>query len=515
MIPLVIMPVIPNPALAGRLVLPCALLACGSLQATVVPNALFSSHAVLQREVELPVWGTAADGEKITVRIAGQTATTTARDGKWQVRLKPMKASATPQNLTITGTNTITLEDILIGDVWLCGGQSNMEWSLAKSADGKAVAAKVSEPDIRLFRVPKGSAAEPATSLNGAWTPCDARNAAYFSAVGYYFGRDLHQALGVPVGLIGSYVGGTPAESWTSRKAMTAHPDLKGIVESQQRAEQAYDPVKAQANHQAAMLKYQQAADAAKAAGKPAPKPPQPAANPKGRGPSSLYNAMIAPLQPYAIRGVIWYQGESNRGNVARYAKLFPALIADWRAAWQQPDLPFLFVQLAPYGAIPPELREVQTNVWKNTPHTGMAVITDHGSASNIHPPAKDPVGRRLALAARAVAYGEKITSSGPVYESMKIHGSKAVIRFTSTDTGLRDEADLKGFTIAGPDGKFVPAVAVVAGDTVEVSSPSVSQPAAVRFGWANVPEVNLFNREGLPAVPFRTDPPKPPHTDP
>jgi sialate O-acetylesterase len=203
---------------------------------------------------------------------------------------------------------------------------------------------------------------------------------------------------------------------------------------------------------------------------------------------------------------VIWYQGESNRGNPAQYAKLFPTLIADWRSAWNQGDFPFLFVQLPPFNAIPPELREIQANTWKNTAQTGMIVITDHGSATNIHPPVKEPVGQRLALAARAIAYREKITWSGPVYQSMETRGEKATIHFTSTGSGLKQENALKGFTIAGTDGKFLTAEASVQGNTVVVSNPAVRQPSAVRYGWANTPDVNLFNKEGLPAVPFRTD---------
>lgn len=481
------------------------------MRAEIVPNALFSSHAVLQRDAEVPVWGTGSDGEKVTVTFAGQTVSTTTTDGKWSVRLKPMKANTKPQTLTISGSNTIQLEDILIGEVWLCGGQSNMEWTLAKSSNGRDVASKVYEPAMRLFRVPHASSAEPQTALKGTWTPCDPKNSAYFSAVGYYFGRDLQRSLGVPIGLIGSHVGGTPAESWTSGKSLAAHPDLKSIVERQQRAEQSYDPAKAKAAFEAAKVKYEKDAAHAKAQGKPAPRVPQLTANPKGRGPSSLYNAMIAPLQPFAIRGVIWYQGESNRGNVPQYAKLFPALIADWRTAWQQGDFPFLFVQLAPFGAIPPELREVQTMTWKNTPMTGMVVITDHGSAKNIHPPAKEPVGHRLSLAARAVAYGEKITWSGPVYQTMEKSGAKAVIHFTSTGGGLTasgNDGKLKGFEIAGSDGKFLTADAVITGSSVEVSNPSIHQPEAVRYAWSNVPDVNLFNKEGLPAVPFRSNPP-------
>lgn len=479
------------------------------LQAAVVPHPLFTSRAVLQRNCEVPVWGTAADGEKITVRFAGQSVSTTARDGKWLVRLQPLKADSSPQTLTISGTNTVTLDDILVGEVWLCSGQSNMEWPIAKSANGRAVASKINEPQIRLFKVASAPSAEPKQTLNGRWTHCDARNAAAFSAVGYYFGRDLQKALNVPVGLIASHVAGTAADKWISQPALLAHPALKGLVDRQKRAEQAYDPAKAKAAFQAAKQKYETAAAAAKAAGKKPPKPPSLSGNPRHRGPSCLYNGMIAPLQPFAFRGVIWYQGESDRGNPGRYAQLFPTLIKDWRAAWKQGDFPFLFVQLPPFNAIPPELREIQFNTWKSTPGTGMVVITDHGSPTNIHPPVKEPVGQRLARAARAVVYGEKITWSGPVYKSMDASGPKAIIRFTSTGTGLTasgNDGKLKGFTIAGPDGKFVPASAVIRGSTVEVSNPAVHKPTAVRFGWDKVPDVNLFNQDGLPAVPFRTD---------
>jgi len=459
----------------------------------------------------LPVWGKADPGEKVTVKFGGQTvSTTTTADGKWIVRLKPMGANSTPQELTISGANTVTLDDILVGEVWLCSGQSNMEWPLAKSTNGSTRAANINEPLIRLFEVGSAPSAAPLPTVKGNWAPCDARNAAAFSAVGYYFGRDLQKALNVPVGLIGSYVGGTAAEKWISEPSLLSHPNLKSLIDRQKRAEQEYDPDKARTVYQEALAKHEKAAAAAKASGRKTPRPPAMAGNPRGRGPSCLYNGMIAPLQPYAIRGVIWYQGESNRGNPAQYADLFPALIKDWRSAWKQGDFPFLFVQLPPFNAIPPELREIQCNTWKKTPNTGMIVITDHGSASNIHPPEKEPVGQRLALAARAVAYGEKIVSSGPVYRSVEIQGDKAIVHFDHVGSGLTHPGNgpLMGFTIAGADGKFGPADAVIRGGTVEVSSASISKPVAVRYGWANAPEVDLFNREGLPAVPFRSDSP-------
>lgn len=480
------------------------MLAAAQVHALVIPHPLFTSHAVLQRDVEIPVWGTANEDEKVTVTFAGQSVTTTASGGKWLVRLKPMKANAGPQTLTISGSNKVTVDDVLVGEVWICGGQSNMAWPLARSPGGPAIAAKINAPQIRLFKVPTYQSAEPQESIKATWTPCDPKNAAAFSAVAYYFGRDLQKALNVPVGLIGSHVGGTAADKWISEKSLLAHPELKDLIARQKQTEAAYDPDKAGLAFEVAMAKHKQAV----AAGAKQSKPPTLAGNPKGRGPSSLYHGMIAPLQPFAFRGVIWYQGESNRGNPGQYAQLFPTLIADWRSAWNRGDFPFLFVQLPPFNAIPPELREIQFDVWKKTPNTGMVVITDYGTPDNIHPPVKEPVGQRLALAARAIAYKEPITWSGPVYKSMDRTAEKAVIHFTSTGTGLKPEADLKGFTIAGADGKFVPADAAVRGNTVEVSSPSVRQPVAVRYGWANAPEVNLFNQEGLPAVPFRTDSP-------
>lgn len=428
--------------------------------ADVVPNPLFTSGAVLQRDIKLPIWGTAADGEKVTIQFAGQRVSTQASQGKWLIHLQPLQASSSPQTLIITGNNRVEIQDLLVGDVWLCSGQSNMEWPIAKSANGRAVAAKIREPKIRLFEVATTQSLVPLDQAKGRWNHCQGKNAASFSAVAYYFGKDLHTHLKIPIGLIGSYVGGSAADRWMSPKALRT----LNIT-------------------------------------------------PTERGPSSLYNGMIAPLQPFPIRGVIWYQGEANRGRPSQYEKLFPALIADWRDAWKQGPFPFLFVQLPPFNAIPPELREIQAKVWKNTTNTGMVVITDHGSPTNIHPPVKEPVGKRLALAARSIAYGEPLVWSGPIYREMSIHQNRAVIHFNSTGSGLTAMPagdDLKGFTLAGSDGKFLPAEATIRGNQIEVSHPSIAAPAAVRFGWAAAPDLNLFNKEGLPAMPFRTDLPRP-----
>lgn len=474
--------------------------------ATVVPHALFSSNAVLQRDQALPVWGQAADGENVTVEFAGHRVSTTAASGSWRVTLPALPANSSPQRMIIRGSNEIVLDNILIGDVWLCSGQSNMAWTLSKSANGAAVAAAVHEPQVRLLTVPRRQSDEPARDFKAQWQPCEPAHVAGFSAVGYFFGRDLQRTLQVPIGLIGSYVGGTAAELWTSASGMQTLPELRDLVTKHQQSVLAFDPARAAEAFSKAQAAYQQQVQKAKEQNRPAPRPPTLAASPKGRGPSSLYNGMIAPLQPFALRGVIWYQGESNRHNVPLYGKLFPQLIADWRRAWQQPALPFLFVQLAPFNEISPQLRDVQTQTWLRTASTGMAVITDHGSARDIHPQAKEPVGQRLALVARAVAYGEKITYSGPVIQRATATKSVVKLQFRFSDNGLTSQpsdASLRGFALAGADGKFVEARARIVGQTVEVEADLVRQPQRVRFGWSNVPDVNFFNRELLPAVPF------------
>jgi sialate O-acetylesterase len=327
--------------------------------------------------------------------------------------------------------------------------------------------------------------------------------------VGYFFGRDLRRALKVPVGLINSSVGGTPAEAWTSRAALEKDPGLKALLERYAESVKNYDPAAAAERQKQAAAKRKQAVAKAKAEGKKAPTAPRAPSDPRtasGR-PSCLYNGMIAPLQPFAIAGAIWYQGEANSGRAEEYRTLFPAMIRNWREAWGQDDFPFLWVQIAPHGRMTPEIREAQLLSWQKVPRTAMAVITDVGNETDIHPTQKEPVGDRLALAARAIAYGESLEYSGPVYSSMRIKGSKAILSFKHTGSGLvAKDGELKGFTIAGPDGNFTPAKAKIEGNKVIVESPWVPAPKAVRYGWAATPDVNLFNQEGLPATPFRTD---------
>ncbi|MCX6997910.1 MAG: sialate O-acetylesterase [Kiritimatiellaeota bacterium] len=452
--------------------------AAWNVRAAVQPHALFTEGAVLQRGVNLPVWGRAKSGETVTVEFRGQTATAVANpQGDWKVTLNKTEAGG-PFTMVIRGENTLTLTNLCVGEVWVCSGQSNMEFAMARLGGWKTGAAtgqkdlqKANDPELRLFTVPRQGVPEPRREVTGQWSACTSQSAANFSAVGYYFGRDLRRALQVPVGLISANVGGTPAEKWISRRALAATPGLAELL----------DP------------------------------PPAGGGPKKGKksasGVTTLYNAMIAPLQPFAIKGAIWYQGESNNKNPLQYQTLFPAMIKCWRDEWGQGAFPFLFVQIAPHKAMSPEIREAQLLSWQKTPQTAMVVITDHGAAGNIHPAAKEPVGARLALAACAIAYGEKIEYSGPVFKQLQVGDGRAVLTFEHLGGGLVARGGaLKGFTIAGADKHFVAAEAAIEDDTVVVRHAQVPAPVAVRYGWANVPDVNLFNQAGLPATPFRTD---------
>lgn len=508
---------------------PCA-------RAEVKPNSLFSNGAVLQQGIALPVWGTAKDGENVTVQFDGDTAKTVAKDGKWSVRLKPHKAGG-PFTLTIAGENTVTVNDVLVGEVWICSGQSNMAFGFSGASTAKDEAPKADYPKLRTFTVPHKNAVIPQADAAGKWVVCSPQTVSGFSAVGYFFGRDILKATGFPVGMIHTSVGGTPAQAWTSLSGLQADKELQGYVDAIKQVADAYPKAaetypKELADFQAKLNAWN-LSDAGKAyneslktwttdnkkalaEGKPGlPKPKVPAELPTaphapegGSGtPTLLFNGMVAPLVPYAIKGAIWYQGESNSGDAMRYRTLFPRMIADWRAKWGQDDFPFLFVQIAPHKNMLPEIREAQLLSWQKTPGTAMVVTTDVGNATDIHPKQKEPVGDRLALAARALAYGEKIEYSGPIFDTMKADGNRAVLTFKHIGTGLvAKDGELKGFKIAGADKNFVPAKATIEGKTVVVSAEGVTAPAAVRYGWDNVPDVNLYNKEGLPASPFRTD---------
>jgi len=505
------------------------------LHADVKPNPLFSDGAVLQRGQPVPVWGTARDGEKVTVEFNNQKVSTTAAAGKWSVNLKPMKEGG-PFTMKITGDNAMTVNNLLVGEVWVCSGQSNMEWPFNRAHNAKEERPKAVYPKIRMFTVQKKVSIKPQSEAAGAWVECSPETVGGFSGVGYFFARDLHQKLGVPVGMIHSSWGGTPAQAWTSLEGFGTDPELKGYHDAATQKLATYDADVTAFTakqeefvtknrewnetvakvYQESLKSWNEAVAKAKQAGQPLPAKPEPSSpqpkappHPDGgpHGPTSLYNGMLAPIIPYGIKGAIWYQGESNAGQSKQYRTLFPAMIADWRVRWKQGDFPFLFVQIAPFKGQPPEIREAQFLTLAKVQNSAMAVTTDVGNANDIHPSQKEPVGQRLALGARALAYGEKIEYSGPLYDSMVEKDGKIILNFTHVGGGLVAKGgELKGFTIAGEDKNFVPAEAKIQGSTIVVSAAGVTQPKAVRYGWANVPDVNLFNQEDLPASPFRTD---------
>ena len=483
----------------------CVLAACAFTFATnadVKLHGLFSDNMVLQRDAPVPIWGWADEGEKVTVEFRNQKVSTTAKAGKWMVKLKKLKAGG-PDELRVNGKNAIALKNVLVGEVWIASGQSNMEWPMRASFSPDTEIPKTENPTLRLYTVPKLKAEELRDNVDASWVECNPSTTPSFSAVAYYFGRDLAKALNVPVGIIHTSWGGSPAEVWMSDEVLKSNPAYKADV---------LDAYPAQAGRaKEAIAKFEQEQAAAKAEGK--------AFNKRRPGmpwrPTELYNGMIAPLIPYAIKGAIWYQGESNAGRAHQYRTLFADMIRNWRNDWDQGDFPFLLVQLAPFMAVKDqpgesawaELREAQALAARKLPKVGMAVITDVGEEKDIHPKKKEPVGARLALAARKIAYGEHIVYSGPTYKSMKVKEGKAILSFDHVGSGLEArDCELKGFAIAGADKKFVWAKAEIQGDKVIVSSPDVSEPVAVRYGWADFPVVNLWNKDGLPASPFRTD---------
>ena len=481
--------------------------------ATVKPNSLFSNNMVLQRGVAVPVWGTAGKDEKVTVNFNGQIVTTTAKEGKWQLKLKPLKTGG-PYKMIISGENTLTIENILVGEVWICSGQSNMERQLGLRGGQRPIvnwieeAAAANYPEIRQYHVANHPSDTAISDANAKWEICDTSSVKEFSAVGYFFARDLYKHLKVPIGLLFSSVGGTPAEKWTTRLTLESDPELKKLVEDYDKAKLEYPDAIAKYKRDlpALMIKYATDTLSALASNKPFPAKPTPPHNPFG-GAGGLYNGMINPLIPYAIKGVIWYQGESNGGRAKQYRTLFPTMITDWRNHWNQGNFPFLFVQIAPYKGADPLLREAQLLTLNKVPNVAMTVTTDCGDSADIHPTFKQPVGNRLYLAARALAYNEKIEYSGPIYKSFEVKGTTIELNFDHIGIGLMaKDGDLTGFTIAGADKKFVDATAIIKGNKVIVSNAVIDKPVAVRFGFTNLAKGNLFNVEGLPASPFRTD---------
>jgi sialate O-acetylesterase len=400
------------------------------------------------------------------------------------------------------------------GEVWVCSGQSNMAMQVQSSNDSKEEIAAADYPNIRLFTVSRKVAQKPLNDCQGSWSQCSPETVPSFSAVGYFFGRKLHQELNVPIGLIHTSWGGTPAEAWTRIELLKANPDFEPILA--RHAERLANFPRAKREYSEKLEQWKQAAEKAKVEGKNPPRRPRAPLGPDNpHSPAGLYNGMIAPLIPYGIQGAIWYQGESNASRAYQYRRLFPTMITNWRKDWRQGNFPFLFVQLANFMDTKPdpgesawaELREAQT-MTLSLPNTGMATIIDIGEAKDIHPKNKQDVGKRLALWALAETYNNDIVYSGPLYKSMKIEGGRIRLSFDHVGGGLVSRGDeiLKGFAVAGADREFVWADAEIDGNTIVVGSDKVAEPVAVRYGWADNPVCNLYNKEGLPAGPFRTD---------
>ena len=495
-------------------VLAFALLTPLSAEVTLAP--LFRDGAVLQRGVPVPVWGTADAGEKITATFAGQqVSATTGTDGRWKVAFNPLIASSESRDLVVKGTNIITVRDVVVGEVWIASGQSNMEWPLAYATDSKAEIAAANFPLLRHFKVAKQASFIPLETVDGAWAAATPANAGKFTAVGYFFGRSLHQKLNVPVGIINSSWGGTAVEPWISPEAYKASPELsKGFVQ-QGKGPRATPAEKAA--YEASHATWVKDRDAAKAAGQTfkteAPKAPRGTAG--SRTLAALNNGMIAPLVPYALRGAIWYQGESNAGHANLYATRFAALITGWRTQFGQGDFPFYWVQLPNLDVGNAnqtnwswaQMREAQTQTL-SLPNTGQAITIDVGEAKGLHPKNKKPVGERLALLALARTYAVKdVVDSGPVFASATREGRAYRIAFKPASSALKSAAaGLSGFEVAGADQVFHPAEARIDGATVIVTCSMIADPVAVRYSYRNAPIAGLFNSEGLPAAPFRTD---------
>lgn len=491
-------------------------------------NPLFTDHAVLQQELPVPVWGTAKPGEKVTVTFGDQEKSAEAdADGKWMVVLDPLTASADPAKLTAkAGDESATISDILVGEVWVGSGQSNMGLTVSRSITAEETveaASKGEFKNLRLFKVPVKGEDDRQSTVNAKWALPTPETVPGFSAAAFYFGAKLAKDRNVPVGMIQSANGGTNAFSWINNDTRDSDPVAETIRTYW--AETVKNHPKAMKAYEVALAKWKEKAAAAKKAKEKFDQraPREPLGPTHVKRPSGHYNAMVAPLEPYAIRGVIWYQGEANSRMpfYPGYKDLMLALVEDWRADWatasngnvERRDFPFYLVQLPNFAGGDaegwPAIREQMLKFWQDGENTGMVVTIDKGDPKDIHPQDKKPVGERLAAFARANTYGEDIVFSGPIFDTIQIEGNKAVVSFRYTGSGLSstDGKPLKYFEIAGADGKFVPATAEIDGDKLVVSSPAVAEPRAVRYAWVNNPEdPNFANKDGFPASPFRTD---------
>ena len=485
--------------------------------------SIFGSHMVLQQQQPNRVWGWADTGDKIAVTIAGQRKTATAdSEGRWQVTLDAIEVGG-PHRMVISGDNQIELDNVMVGEVWICSGQSNMAWPVQRANDPDLETLTANFPNIRLISVPQVGTQEPQNDFDGRWQLCTPQTVEQFSAVGYFFGRQLHQTLNVPIGLIDNAWGGSAAEAWINRDVLEADERFEPLMAHWKGMEERFNSGRAEEEFQQQLAAWEKRADEARKAGKAVPRRPRRNTMMTGnQRPANIYNGVLRPTIGYGIRGAIWYQGESNASRAYQYRDLFPLMIQNWRNEWKQGDFPFYWVQLAdfrqerpqPAGSDWAELREAQTMTMDKLPNTGEAVILNLGEASDIHPKNKQDVAKRLARWALARQYGfDNLVHRSPRYRSMEKRDGRILVTFAHVGGGLDtfDVNDPRGFTIAGDDQVFHPASAQIVGQGVgrsqiEVWSDAVGDPVAVRYAWADNPVSNVQNVEGLPLTPFRTD---------
>jgi sialate O-acetylesterase len=516
---------------------------CGAGHAAVRVPAIIGEHMMLQAGAHTPIYGWANPGEAVAVSVGeAKIATTTGADGKWQVVFKDLKPTATPVVVSIAGNNTLTYQDVLIGDVWLCSGQSNMALPvrrvLGRDVNNLQGLGQANHPQMRLFKLPKDTELDPQPDCKGSWAVCTPAEAREFSALGYFFGREIHRVEKIPIGLVNACRGGSSGQMWTSLEGLQSEPALANYLNQILAAKADYPQRKeaylkwkeATARWPETLKRWETESAKALAEGSPPPaKPEKPLATlarPEGMdawedqvmsAPTVLFNSMIAPIIPFGIKGAIWYQGEGNADEWELYRTLFPAMVRDWRKRWDRGDFPIHTVQLSSYRPSRTEpgesnwaaFREIQTQLQTIVANSGMAVTVDIGNPDDIHPLSKAEVGRRLSLVALAKTYNNPLDYSGPLYQRMEIQGGNIRLHFTQVGGGLAAKGDkpLKRFAIAGADKKFAWGDAKIDGRTVVVSCPQVPTPVAVRYAWDINPDgCNLFNAAGLPASPFRTD---------
>ena len=486
--------------------------------------AIIGDNMVLQQKQTNPLWGWDTPGTEVTVKFAGQTKTAKAdADGKWTVKLDPVPANAKPATISIKGSSAKELQNVLVGEVWICSGQSNMQWNVGSCWDADLEIASAKHPNIRLISVPQVGTQEPQKDFNGSWKECSPETVGGFSAVGFFYGRVLHKILDVPVGLINNAWGGSAAEAWVRRDLLEKDPRFKLLMANTKNNETFLSSDAAKKKFEADLANWKKQADEAKKAGKPftirAPRSPDSWLTGNAR-PGNIYNGVLLPTIGYGIKGAIWYQGESNAGRAYEYASLFPFMIQDWRTEWKQGDFPFYWVQLADFMAEKTdaeqatasswaELRESQTKTQNAIPNGGQAVIIDLGEANDIHPKNKRDVAERLARWALVKDYGMKLPYRSPEFKSAEFTGGKAIVTLDTFGGTLRtvDVSEVKGFVVCGEDKKWTWADAKIIGrDKLEVSAKGVAKPVAVRYAWSDNPVCNLLTTDGLPVTPFRSD---------